>query len=211
MVYTALWRTSPIACACHHSAVVCLLSQASGLVASRCRPRHSSAMWASLLTRHASLLPLQQYMEANLSAHQLSQVHEAWQRFVRGSQAAEQRRAQSTAVLHQAAAQQCVSWQKQSTQPSGGSTAERADVRGGGQLGWGCSLPNLRWGGAATWLNPAWRPALRAAGAGLLALNLVAPCPFAHRCPPCSGATCNISTAPGHSQSLPCAGFLLHG
>ena len=68
-------------------------------------------------------------MEANLSAHQLGQVHQAWQRFVQGSQAAQQRRAQSTAVLHQAAAQQCISWQKQSTKPSGGCTAERAEVR----------------------------------------------------------------------------------
>ncbi|KAI7841466.1 hypothetical protein COHA_004861 [Chlorella ohadii] len=77
---------------------------------------------------HSALLPAAQYMEANLSAHQLSQVHQAWQRFVQGSQAAQQRRAQSTAVLHQAAAQQCISWQKQSTKPSGGCTAERAEA-----------------------------------------------------------------------------------
>lgn len=72
---------------------------------------------------------MQQYLEATLSDRQLAQLHEAWLRFHQASQAAQQRRAYSTASLHHAAAQQCVSWQRQSTLPHGGCTAERAEVR----------------------------------------------------------------------------------
>jgi hypothetical protein len=80
-------------------------------------------------TIHHVLLPIAQYLQANLAPEQMKELEAAWQRYQSSTAAARLQRASAAVQLQYAAALQSVSWQKQSTQPSGGCTAERSQVR----------------------------------------------------------------------------------
>ncbi len=72
---------------------------------------------------------LQQYLQANLASSQLKELEAAWGRYQASTDAARVQRTSAAVQLQYAAALQSISWQKQSTQPNGGCTAERSQVR----------------------------------------------------------------------------------
>ena len=73
----------------------------------------------------------QQYLQANLGPEQLKELEAAWARYQASTEAARLQRTSAAVQLQCAAALQSISWQKQSTQPSGGCTGERAQVGAG--------------------------------------------------------------------------------
>lgn len=74
----------------------------------------------------------QQYLQANLGPEQLKELEASWARYQASTEASRLQRTTAAVQLQYAAALQSISWQKQSTQPSGGCTGERAQVRGWG-------------------------------------------------------------------------------
>lgn len=127
---------------------------------------------------------MQQYLQANLTADQLQELEAAWRRYQTSTEAARQQRTAAAVQLQYAAAVQSISWQKQSTQPSGGCTAERSQVRTAGLLG--------AWGGVAACLGVGWSRRLRG-------FQLRLPWPLSHCLP---GATLPAQPVSG-THSLP--------
>lgn len=78
---------------------------------------------------HLSQSPfLQQFLAAHLPPHKLAQLEQGWQHYQNSIQTARQLRTAASAELQYAAALESLSWQKQSMQTSGGSSAERAQA-----------------------------------------------------------------------------------
>lgn len=98
---------------------------------------------------------LQQHLQANLSAAQLAQLQQAWERYQSTTAAARQQCTAAVGEVQYAAAAQSLSWQKQSMTITGGSSAERAQVGCARRAGRGLQAGLASWGAVRTCCRPA--------------------------------------------------------